>query len=84
MQRHQHHTNNDVLGAPPGTPIEECNALPITRVIWADTGNHGVISYWMPSDDERKLIAAGQPVRLMVLGVTHPPLLLGVDGDGAM
>lgn len=84
MNRHQHPSNNDVLGAPPGVPLDECNALPITRVIWEDTGGDGVVSYWMPSTAELALLAVGRPVRLTVLGRTHPPLALGVDGDGVM
>lgn len=82
MNRHQHPSNNAVLGAPPGMPFEECNALPITRVVWQDTGGHGVVSYWMPTPDELRRLNAGQAVRLTVLGQTHPPLALGVDGDG--
>lgn len=33
---------------------------------------------------ELALIAAGNSVRLVVLGTTHPPLMLGVDGDGEL
>lgn len=84
MNRHQHHSNNDVLGAPPGVPIDECHALPITRVIWQDTGGHGVVSYWLPTPDELALLNSGAAVRLTVLGRTHAPLALGVDGDGVM
>lgn len=83
MNRHQHPSNNDILGAPRGVPIDECSALPITRVIWQDTGGDGVVSFWMPSADELRLLNAGQAVRITVLGRTHPPLALGVDGDGA-
>jgi hypothetical protein len=82
MNRHQHPTNNDILGAPPGMPIEECGALAITRVVWKETGQHGVVSYWMPSAGELDLLNHGKAVRLTVIGNTHPPLALGVDGDG--
>ena len=81
MQRSQHPSNNAVLGAPSGMGIDECMALPITRIQYAD-GAPAVASYWTPTQAERDLIAAGKPVRLLVLGTTHPPVCLGVDGDG--
>ena len=83
MNRHQHPTNNAVLGAPPGVPIDECNALPITRIQYID-GTPAVDSYWMPSADDLALLNQGRAVRLAVLGATHPPLMLGVDGDGVI
>ena len=83
MERTQHHTNNAVLGAPPGDTIEECRALPITRVHFCG-GEQACISFWRPSAVELLLLAAGKPVRLCVMGGTHPPLSLGVDGDGVM
>ena len=83
MQRSQHPTNNAVLGAPPGMSIEECGALPITRIQYAD-GTPAIASYWTHTPAELDLIADGKPVRLIVLGVTHPPLHIGVDGDGEL
>ena len=83
MNRHQHPTNNDVLGAPPGVPLEECNALPITRIQYSD-GTLAVASYWTPTADELALLNQGRAVRLTVLGTTHAPLMLGVDGDGVL
>lgn len=83
MDRHQHPTNDDVLGAPPGVPIDECNALPITRIQYSD-GTPAVASYWRPTPAELALLAQGAAVRLTVLGATHPPLMLGVDGDGVL
>ena len=62
-------------------PIDECNALPITRIQYSD-GTPAVASYWKPTADELALLNRGQAVRLTVLGTTHPPLMLGVDGDG--
>ena len=83
MHRHQHHSNNGVLGAPPGVPIDECNALPITRILYSD-GTPAVSSYWHPTPAELALLAQGYSVRLTVLGTTHAPLMLGVDGDGIL
>lgn len=81
MDRCQHPTNNDVLGAPPGVKIEDCYALPITRATFSD-GTPAVISFWQPTVEEQKLLAEGKPVRLCLLGQTHAPINLGVDGDG--
>lgn len=79
----QHSSSNAVLGAPPGMPIEECRALPITRVQFGD-GTLACVSFWRPSDHELQLLAQGQPLRLCLLGTTHPPLSVGVDGDGEL
>lgn len=84
MNRHQHPSNNGILGAPPGTPIEDCGALPITRVRFEDTGGDAVASYWMPSAAELELLNQGKAVRLLVCGTTHAPLALGVDVDGLL
>lgn len=75
----QHPSNNAVLGAPEGSGIEDVRALFITRVKY-DDGSHTVASYWMPDDNERALIARGEPIRLTVLGVTMAPVKLDV-GD---
>jgi hypothetical protein len=75
----QHHTNNAVLGAPPGVSSDNCRALPITRVQYQD-GTPAVQSFWQPSAAERAAIVAGAPILLQVWGVTHAPLYVGVDG----
>lgn len=79
MKRHHHSTNNDVLAAPSGGSIERCSALPITRVLYSDD-QEGVVSFWMPSAEELQRLNAGKPVALSILGATHPPLYVGVDG----
>lgn len=79
----QHESNNAVLGAPPGVPIEECRALPITHVQFAD-GGQACVSFWRPSAHELQLLTQGKPLRLCVMGITHPPLSVGVEGDGDM
>jgi hypothetical protein len=79
MRPTQHPSNNDVLAAPPGVPIEQCAPLAITRVTYSD-GVPGVWSYWRLTDEERAAIAAGALVRVAAIGRTHPPLHLGVDG----
>lgn len=79
MNKHQHHTNNAVLGAPAGWNQAElpCAALPITRV--NIEGMAAVVSYWKPSKNELAILAAGGSVALTVLGVTMPPVMLAVD-----
>lgn len=79
MRPTQHPSNNSVLGAPKGATIDECTALAITRVRY-ECGSDAVWSYWEPSAAERALIASGAKVRLCVMGVTHPPISIGVDG----
>ncbi len=80
MDKTQHPKNNDVLGAPPGIPIEECEALPITRVKLDGAGLQGVISYWRPTAEELVALQAGALVAIMIQGRTHAPLYVGVDG----
>lgn len=79
MRATQHPSNNDVLRAPPGSSVDECRPLAITRVQY-EGGAPGVWSYWRPNDTERAAIAAGADVCLMCMGRTHPPVLLAVDG----
>lgn len=73
----QHPSNNRVLGAPAGVPIEECRALFITDT--AMNGAHAIASFWKPSPEELALLNAGKPVVLIVQGYTHPPLFVGVE-----
>jgi hypothetical protein len=37
-----------------------------------------MVSEWQPTAEEREAIAAGAPVRLMILGRVHPPVLVDV------
>lgn len=83
MNRHQHVSNNDVLGAPPGMTTDECVALPVTRVRFPD-GLPGVMSFWMPTPIELALLNSGKPVRFTIVGSTHAPIMIGVDGDMCM
>lgn len=80
MRPVQHPSNNDVLGAPPGVPIEDCRPLYITRVKYQPSGMPAVWSYWHPSPAELAALAAGAPVRFSCWGMTHPPVSIGVDG----
>lgn len=79
MNKHQHPSNNDVLGAPKGWGQGElqCSALPITRTEFA--GMAAVVSYWKPTTEELALLVGGGSIALSVLGVTMPPVMLAVD-----
>lgn len=83
MNPTQHPSNNDVLRPPAGASVDECRALPITRVVYGET-TPAVISYWKPSAEQLRLLNTGAPVWLSVLGMTHPPMAIGVDGDGRL
>ena len=79
MNKHQHPTNNAVLGAPKDWNQAElpCSALPITRT--QVEGMDAVVSYWKPTAEELAVLAAGGSIELAVLGVTMPPVMLAVD-----
>jgi hypothetical protein len=79
MNKHQHPSNNDVLGAPVGWNQGDltCAALPITRAKFGDM--EAVVSYWRPSAEELAVLNAGGSVELAILGRTIPPVMLSVD-----
>lgn len=68
---------NSVIGAPPGTPIEECSALPIRRAQYED-GTPVIQSFWKPTEEELKNLIAGKPIMLSVWGTRMPPVSLEV------
>jgi hypothetical protein len=47
--------------------------LPVEKTEW------GYISYWAPNAEELRLIAEGKPIRLMLVGHTHPPISVDVE-----
>lgn len=87
MKHVAHPSNNAELAAPPGMTPDQCQALPITRILYDQAGGGSIpacVSYWQPSEEQLALLNAGRPVWLSVLGMTHPPLCLGVEGDGRL
>jgi hypothetical protein len=50
--------------------------LKITRAL--EDGLPSLYSFWMPDAAELAQLNAGMPVALRVVGVTHPPLWIGV------
>lgn len=69
------HTNR-VFSLPGGT---EDNDL-WTYVVATDDGP-GIASVWVPTDEERVAIAAGENIRLIVFGVGMPPVLLDLTDE---
>ncbi len=68
------------LGAPADwTPERDghCGHLPI-RDEPHSPGVNQMISAWLPTPDELARLAAGAPIYLVILGVTHPPVALTV------
>lgn len=70
------------LGAPAGWEPEKdghCAHLAI-RDEPHSPGVNRMTSAWLPTPDELSRIAAGAPIYLVILGVSHPPVALMV-GD---
>jgi hypothetical protein len=85
----QHPSNNDVLRPTEGSTRDDCRALPITRVAYPHpwlTGKTmpGVLSFWLPTPEQLALLNAGKPLFLSFMGHTHPPVAIGVEGDGRL
>jgi len=80
----RHASTNAELQPPPGALPSECQPLPITRVVYRPVGLHAVVSYWKPTPLQVRLLLQGKPVFLSVWGTTHPPVSVGVDGDGCL
>lgn len=50
------------------------------ELVQDDNGNPAIETIWEPNDIERKAIANGSSVRLIVWGTSHPPVAVGVSG----
>lgn len=70
MQPIKHPMCNDVLRKPPGMTEEECRDLHIRR------DDASVWSFWQPNPEELLALNRGGAVALIVMGVTHPPLMV--------
>lgn len=79
MRFTQHASNNKVLGAPTNwdQSLGECGALPVT-IVHTENGP-AMVSYWLPSDSDRKAIAGGAKLMLYVFGAVHPPVAVQVE-----
>ena len=79
MNKTQHPSNNCVLGAPKGwdQKVAPCDALAVTRIEFH--GQPAMVSFWIPTREEMKQLAAGAKVALWVIGEVHPPVALSVS-----
>jgi hypothetical protein len=88
MEAIKHPTSNTTLGPAKGDE-ETVETIFATRVNLTDGDPpqpvaHIVVTYWQPSASDLILIGQGRPVRLEVVGVRHPPVRVGVEGDGTL
>ena len=54
-----------------------CGSLPIQR--GESSGVHWVSSYWQATWMDRLRILFGRPIRLTVVGRTHPPVMVDTE-----
>jgi hypothetical protein len=72
MKPRRTHESTSVYRLPGGT---EDNDLWVTADV--DDGGHPVVcSTWVPTDEERALLAAGENVELVIWGTAVPPLAM--------
>lgn len=55
--------------------MDNCADLPVIR----DEGR--MVSAWLPTPEELRLLNSGQPVYLHIWGSVHPPVVLTVPED---
>lgn len=70
------------LGKPADWNEEEhgpCGSLPVRDEIIS--GNHVMVSEWIPTEDELTQLMAGASINLYVYGTIHPPVAIGVDAS---
>jgi hypothetical protein len=67
-------STNAVFKLPGGTDM---NDLPLTRMP-SDQGDC-LVSVWELTDDERRVIAEGSRIELIVWGGAHPPVALRTE-----
>ena len=69
---------NRVLGPPKDLTENEVMSLPVLVEYQHDCEPRGIVmrSAWIPTDEERKMIAEGGCVILSVFGTGHPPVAL--------
>lgn len=77
MTPRQHKTSTRVLRAPDGMSIDECMPLAITDTTLLDSP--AVASFWYPSIEELAMLNVGKGVCVVIAGITHPPISVGVE-----
>lgn len=66
-----------VFKLPGGT---EENDLPAEHSV-DEGGNPVIITTWELTEEERKWVATGSKIELIVWGTAHPPVAIRVEGD---
>jgi hypothetical protein len=69
------HDHCNVQIGPGESRLESCEPLPACRV----GEDNCWYTYWEPSEEDRRRIAAGGHVRLCVVGMRHPPVMLDTE-----
>lgn len=79
MRPTQHPSNTRVIGAPKGwdQASQPCQALAVTDQVVE--GVPALVSFWQPTPDEVKVLAAGGTVALWVFGGGMPPVGIEVE-----
>lgn len=69
-----------LLGKPPNWKEERgpCGTLPVRVEVHA--GVPEFHSYWLPNEVELANLLAGQAIRLTIIGNSHPPVSVAVEG----
>jgi hypothetical protein len=73
MRARRTHRSNKVFTLPGGT---EDNDLWVEVMRGEPSGHLILCSTWVPTDEERKLIAEGHNIDLLIWGSAQPPVLL--------
>jgi hypothetical protein len=88
MEAIKHPTANTTLGPAKGDE-ETVETISATRLALTDGDPPQVVAnitvtYWQPSAADLVLLGQGRPIRLEVVGLRHPPVRVGVEGDGTL
>lgn len=83
------HPSSDLTLGPAKGDEDTVQVLHATRVALVhDETKHVaaqcIVTYWQPDAADLVLLGQGRPLRLSVMGGKHPPVWIGVEGDGTM
>lgn len=76
---------NLTLGKPPSMTDEQCSPLRVLKQVHKDEEGKVVetrfISAWMPNLEDKKAIAEGRPIWLIITSNFHPPVALVTEDE---
>jgi hypothetical protein len=77
LQPRRTHYSDGVLGLPGGNEDND---------LWYqhqehESGDHIFLSVWEPDEEQRRAIAEGANVQLLIWGSGHPPVSVGINFD---